>query len=88
MTHAAVLNASTNVTTCNTNTALLNVSHNCAQRTLLLQDVKDPSIVVSFECKEEPSTFLLAWTSTPWTLPSNLALCVNPEYEYIKVRCV
>jgi isoleucyl-tRNA synthetase len=29
---------------------------------------------------------LLAWTTTPWTLPSNLALCVNPEMEYVKLR--
>ncbi len=30
---------------------------------------------------------LVAWTTTPWTLPSNLALCVNPEFTYVRVRC-
>jgi isoleucyl-tRNA synthetase len=36
--------------------------------------------------KNEPSVSLLAWTTTPWTLPSNLALCVNPNFEYIKIK--
>eukprot|EP00611_Tribonema_gayanum_P005679 TRINITY_DN14888_c0_g1_i1.p1 TRINITY_DN14888_c0_g1~~TRINITY_DN14888_c0_g1_i1.p1 ORF type:complete len:292 (-),score=113.22 TRINITY_DN14888_c0_g1_i1:91-885(-) len=50
------------------------------------KDVKDPSIVVAFQMRDDPDASLLAWTSTPWTLPSNLALCVNPEFEYIKIR--
>ncbi|KEP62519.1 UNVERIFIED_CONTAM: isoleucyl-tRNA synthetase family protein [Hammondia hammondi] len=53
------------------------------------KDVKDPSIVIAFSCVEEsggvPLEFL-AWTTTPWTLPSNLALCVNPELTYIQIR--
>ncbi|KAG5179720.1 Isoleucyl-tRNA synthetase [Tribonema minus] len=49
------------------------------------KDVKDPSIVVAFQMRDDPDASLLAWTSTPWTLPSNLALCVNPEFEYIKI---
>jgi len=48
--------------------------------------VKDPAIVVSFPLLSDPDTSFLAWTTTPWTLPSNLALCVNPELEYVKVR--
>ncbi|RGB32224.1 tRNA synthetases class I-domain-containing protein [Rhizophagus diaphanus] len=50
------------------------------------KDVNDPAIVVSFPLVNEPETLLLAWTTTPWTLPSNLALCTHPEYEYIKIK--
>ncbi|KAG5519569.1 hypothetical protein PMAC_001724 [Pneumocystis sp. 'macacae'] len=49
------------------------------------RDVVDPSIVVSFPLLHDPSTLLLAWTTTPWTLPSHLSLCVNPDFEYIKI---
>ena len=49
------------------------------------QDVKDPAIYVTFPLVDDPSTNLIAWTTTPWTLPSNLALAVNPEFVYIKV---
>ncbi|KAJ9080766.1 isoleucine--tRNA ligase [Entomophthora muscae] len=50
------------------------------------KDVNDPTAVVSFPLKSDPSVALLAWTTTPWTLPSNLALCVHPEFEYIKIK--
>ncbi|KAK4999193.1 isoleucine--tRNA ligase [Elasticomyces elasticus] len=53
------------------------------------RDVQDPAIVVSFpllDQPEHPDTSLLAWTTTPWTLPSNVALCTHPEYEYIKIE--
>ncbi|KAG4302418.1 hypothetical protein PCK1_001254 [Pneumocystis canis] len=50
------------------------------------KDVTDPSIVVSFPLLDDPSTSLLAWTTTPWTLPSHLSLCVNPDFEYIKIH--
>eukprot|EP00116_Pleurobrachia_bachei_P002236 sb/3462498/ len=49
------------------------------------QDVTDPAVIVSFPCDQEPGVSLIAWTTTPWTLPSNLALCVNPEMIYVKV---
>ncbi|KAI8904305.1 tRNA synthetases class I-domain-containing protein [Gorgonomyces haynaldii] len=49
------------------------------------RDVIDPAVVVSFPLEEDPSTAFLAWTTTPWTLPSNLALCVNPDFEYVKI---
>lgn len=49
------------------------------------QDVSDPAVVVSFPTIEDPSVHLLAWTTTPWTLPSNLALCVNAEMDYVKI---
>ncbi len=47
--------------------------------------VKERSAIVRFKCKGEDSYFL-AWTTTPWTLPSNVALCVNPSEEYCKVK--
>uniref|UniRef100_A0A8D2N0S4 Isoleucine--tRNA ligase, cytoplasmic n=1 Tax=Zonotrichia albicollis TaxID=44394 RepID=A0A8D2N0S4_ZONAL len=50
------------------------------------KDVQDPSVTVSFPLEEDPSVALVAWTTTPWTLPSNLALCVNPELQYVKLK--
>ncbi|KAJ3187041.1 isoleucine--tRNA ligase [Gaertneriomyces sp. JEL0708] len=50
------------------------------------KDVIDPAVVVSFPLVSDPSVSFLAWTTTPWTLPSNLALCVHPEMEYIKIE--
>lgn len=50
------------------------------------KDIKDLSVVAKFELVDEPHTFILAWTTTPWTLPGNVALAVNPEMEYIKVK--
>lgn len=50
------------------------------------KDVQDPSVTVSFPLEEDPDVSLVAWTTTPWTLPSNLALCVNPELQYVKLR--
>ena len=47
--------------------------------------VKERSAIVRFKVKDEDAYFL-AWTTTPWTLPSNLALCVNPEEDYCKVK--
>lgn len=49
------------------------------------KDVDDPALTVSFPMEEEPDTELLAWTTTPWTLVSNLALLVGPEITYVKV---
>lgn len=51
-----------------------------------LQDVQDPSVIVNFPLVENEDVALIAWTTTPWTLPSNLALCVNPEMLYVKVK--
>lgn len=53
---------------------------------LPVKDVQDPSVIVSFPLDEDASISLVAWTTTPWTLPSNLALCVNPELQYVKLR--
>ena len=49
------------------------------------KDVKERSAVVRFKVKDEDA-YILAWTTTPWTLPSNLALCVNPDENYVKVQ--
>src|SRR3990167_9135059 len=50
------------------------------------QEVDDPSIVIKFKKLDEENTYFLAWTTTPWTLISNLALTVHPEIEYVKVK--
>lgn len=49
------------------------------------RDVDDPSVTVCFQLASDPRVFFLAWTTTPWTLPSNLALAVGPELDYVKV---
>lgn len=48
------------------------------------QDVQDPAVTVLFKLKDEEA-YMAAWTTTPWTLPSNLALCVGPDIDYVKV---
>jgi isoleucyl-tRNA synthetase len=49
------------------------------------KEVQDPAITVLLELEEEDA-YLAVWTTTPWTLPSNLAVCVGPELDYLKVR--
>jgi len=56
-------------------------SHEVAQG---YKDVKERSAIVRFKKKNE-DVYFLAWTTTPWTLPSNVALCVNPDEDYVKV---
>lgn len=50
------------------------------------EDTTDPAVVVSFPLVDDPTTAFVAWTTTPWTLPSNLALCVHPELAYITIK--
>ncbi|MEK9151673.1 MAG: class I tRNA ligase family protein [Patescibacteria group bacterium] len=57
-------------------------SHEVAQG---YQTVKDNSVVAKFELTDEPGTYLLAWTTTPWTLPGNVALAVGKDIQYMKV---
>ena len=57
-------------------------SHEVAQG---YKDVRERSAIVRFKVKNEDA-YILAWTTTPWTLPSNVALCVGPDYEYVKVK--
>lgn len=49
------------------------------------KEVDDPSLTVKFPLEDDPQTSLLAWTTTPWTLISNLALMVGPEVDYVKL---
>ncbi len=49
-------------------------------------EVVDPAITIRFRARDEENTWFLAWTTTPWTLPSNLALTAGPEIVYVKVR--
>ena len=50
------------------------------------RDVKDTTCTVQFKVLGEENLYFLAWTTTPWTLPSNTALCVGPNIEYVKVK--
>lgn len=58
-------------------------SHEVAQG---YKDVKERSATAKFAVKGEENTYFLAWTTTPWTLPSNVALCVNPNETYVKIK--
>lgn len=49
-------------------------------------EVIDPAITIKFKATDEANTYFLAWTTTPWTLPSNLALAVGPDIDYVKVK--
>jgi len=49
------------------------------------KDIKDISVYVKFELVDEPGTYFLAWTTTPWTLPGNVALAVGKDIEYVTV---
>jgi isoleucyl-tRNA synthetase len=58
-------------------------SHEVAQG---YKDIKDATAIAKFKVKDEADTYLLAWTTTPWTLPSNVALCVHPDHTYVKAE--
>ncbi|AOR22278.1 isoleucine--tRNA ligase [Clostridium taeniosporum] len=58
-------------------------SHEVAQG---YKDVKDLTAIAKFKVVGEENKFILAWTTTPWTLPSNLALCINKAYTYIEAK--
>jgi isoleucyl-tRNA synthetase len=59
-------------------------SHELAQG--YRDNVPDPSVFIRFRLKSDPKTSILAWTTTPWTLPGNVALAVGPDVDYVKVR--
>lgn len=50
------------------------------------RDVQDPAVVIAFPLREDENTCFLAWTTTPWTLPSNIALCAHPDFDYVKIK--
>ena len=58
-------------------------SHEVAQG---YKDVKETSCIAKFKVKDKDDTFILAWTTTPWTLPSNVALCVSPKDKYVEIK--
>ena len=58
-------------------------SHEVAQG---YKDVEEKSVFVKFAVKGRENTYFLAWTTTPWTLPSNVALCVNPDEDYAEIK--
>lgn len=58
-------------------------SHEVAQG---YKDVKDNTVVVKFKVKDHDNKYILAWTTTPWTLPSNTALTINKAYTYVEVK--
>ncbi len=58
-------------------------SHEVAQG---YKDVKQTTAFVKFKVKGEENKYILAWTTTPWTLPSNVALCMHPDYDYVEVQ--
>lgn len=58
-------------------------SHEVAQG---YKDVQEKTCVVKFKVADRENTYILAWTTTPWTLPSNVALCFNAEYDYATVQ--
>ncbi len=58
-------------------------SHEVAQG---YKDVEETTAIAKFKVVGESNVFILAWTTTPWTLPSNVALCMHPDYEYSKIK--
>ncbi|MCB0332778.1 MAG: isoleucine--tRNA ligase, partial [Bdellovibrionales bacterium] len=50
------------------------------------KDVQDPAITIRFRSTEDENVSYLAWTTTPWTLPANLALCVGPDIDYVTIK--
>lgn len=58
-------------------------SHEVAQG---YKDVEEKSAAVSFKVADEADVYIVAWTTTPWTLPSNVALCVGPDFDYALVK--
>jgi len=62
-------------------TALSNFEAN-----LNYKEVQDPAVTVAFKLSQMPNTFALAWTTTPWTLPSNLGLAVGRDLKYVKIQ--
>ncbi len=58
-------------------------SHEVAQG---YKDVKETSVIARFAVMGAENTYILAWTTTPWTLPSNVALCMNPDEDYVEIE--
>ncbi|MEX0568850.1 MAG: isoleucine--tRNA ligase, partial [Candidatus Njordarchaeota archaeon] len=57
-----------------------------AEHEIEYKEIEDPSIYVKFKIIGKENTYLLIWTTTPWTLPANLAALAHPDYEYVKIK--
>jgi len=57
-----------------------------SEASLNYMDVQDPSVTIRFRVKGKEKTSLLVWTTTPWTLVSNLAVCAHPEFQYVEIQ--
>lgn len=57
-----------------------------AEHEIEYKELVDPSIYVKFNLKDRKNEFILIWTTTPWTLPANMAVLVHPDYDYVKVK--
>jgi len=72
----------------------LKVMHWCPRCETVLSDyevteykvLRDPSIYVKFPVKDRENEYIVIWTTTPWTLPANIAIMVNPDFDYVRVR--
>src|SRR5665811_2283520 len=51
-------------------------------------EVSDPSVYIKFPIVGEENTYIVIWTTTPWTIPANIAVAVHPSFEYVKVRAL
>ncbi len=49
-------------------------------------DIQDPSLFAKFKIRDRSNEYLLIWTTTPWTIPANMAVCVHPDYDYARVK--
>jgi len=58
-------------------------SHEVSQN---YKDIKEDSVYIAFQLAEKKGEYILAWTTTPWTLPGNVALAVGPEIDYVKIK--
>ncbi|MDD3626139.1 MAG: isoleucine--tRNA ligase [bacterium] len=57
-----------------------------AEAELEYKDHSSPSIFVKFKLENEKNTFIVIWTTTPWTIPSNMGIALHPDFEYVKVK--
>ncbi|MEN3042205.1 MAG: isoleucine--tRNA ligase, partial [Fervidobacterium sp.] len=57
-----------------------------AEAEIEYHDHESPSIYVKFQMIEDPDTYIVIWTTTPWTIPANVAIALHPEYTYVKIK--
>ena len=57
-----------------------------AEAEIEYHDHESPSIYVKFQMVDKPDTYIVIWTTTPWTIPANVAIALHPDYTYVKIR--